>query len=218
MWHLLNSIYYRPPTKWREDNAFSRVVSQSVHWGRGGWFLMWTLPTMHCTSLYRAPSVHGPAPWPHFYTGPQSLSPLVQGPRPPPSDIWWPRQETCSNLFTSGHPTPTPPVLTFDGYWSSCTVSASGRYASSWNALLFWKYVFLTTYKTIICAFIRLKIAFKWLVRAFSGYLSSDQVLLLWDRILAYNSLLILPGKSLWLLKKMSQAKVEMGHIINIII
>lgn len=34
-----------------------------------------------------------------------------------------------------------------------------------------------------------LKIAFKWLVRAFSGYLSSDQVLLLWDRILAYNSL-----------------------------
>ena len=70
----------------------------------------------------------------------------------------------------------------------------------------------------MICAFIRLKIAFKWLVRAFSGYLSSDQVLLLWDRILAYNSLLILPGKSLWLLKKMSQAKVEMGHIINIII
>lgn len=38
-----------------------------------------------------------------------------------------------------------------------------------------------------------LKIAFKWLVRAFSGYLSSDQVLLLWDRILAYNSLEILP-------------------------
>lgn len=38
-----------------------------------------------------------------------------------------------------------------------------------------------------------LKIAFKWLVRAFSGYLSSDQVLLLWDRILAYNSLEVLP-------------------------
>lgn len=37
-----------------------------------------------------------------------------------------------------------------------------------------------------------LKVAFKWLVRAFSGYLSSDQVLLLWDRILAYNSLEIL--------------------------
>ncbi|XP_041368917.1 TBC1 domain family member 19-like [Gigantopelta aegis] len=38
-----------------------------------------------------------------------------------------------------------------------------------------------------------LKIAFKWLMRAFSGFLSSDQVLLLWDRVLAYNSLEILP-------------------------
>lgn len=38
-----------------------------------------------------------------------------------------------------------------------------------------------------------LKIAFKWLVRAFSGYLSSDQVLLLWDRVLAYGSLDLLP-------------------------
>ncbi|XP_071124573.1 TBC1 domain family member 19-like isoform X2 [Mytilus edulis] len=45
--------------------------------------------------------------------------------------------------------------------------------------------------KTVGCQ--PLKIAFKWLVRAFSGYLSSDQVLLLWDRILAYNSLEILP-------------------------
>ncbi|CAL1539772.1 unnamed protein product [Lymnaea stagnalis] len=38
-----------------------------------------------------------------------------------------------------------------------------------------------------------LKIAFKWLMRAFSGFLSSDQVLLLWDRILAFDSLEILP-------------------------
>ncbi|XP_070552955.1 TBC1 domain family member 19-like [Ptychodera flava] len=37
-----------------------------------------------------------------------------------------------------------------------------------------------------------LKIAFKWLMRAFSGFLASDQLLLLWDRILAYNSLEIL--------------------------
>uniref|UniRef100_A0A8C1XVC7 TBC1 domain family, member 19 n=1 Tax=Cyprinus carpio TaxID=7962 RepID=A0A8C1XVC7_CYPCA len=34
-----------------------------------------------------------------------------------------------------------------------------------------------------------LRIAFKWIVRAFSGYLSTDQLLLLWDRILGYNSL-----------------------------
>ena len=48
-----------------------------------------------------------------------------------------------------------------------------------------------------VCTFLinRLRIAFKWLIRAFSGFLASDQVLLLWDRILAYNSLDILPGK-----------------------
>ncbi|XP_060080026.1 TBC1 domain family member 19-like [Ylistrum balloti] len=44
--------------------------------------------------------------------------------------------------------------------------------------------------KTVGCH--PLKISFKWLVRAFSGYLSSDQVLLLWDRILAHSSLEIL--------------------------
>jgi len=38
-----------------------------------------------------------------------------------------------------------------------------------------------------------LRLAFKWLVRAFSGYLASEQVLLLWDRILAYDSLELLP-------------------------
>ncbi|PIK48717.1 putative TBC1 domain family member 19 [Apostichopus japonicus] len=34
-----------------------------------------------------------------------------------------------------------------------------------------------------------LRLAFKWLMRAFSGYLASDQLLLLWDRILGFNSL-----------------------------
>uniref|UniRef100_A0A3B4BZP4 Rab-GAP TBC domain-containing protein n=1 Tax=Pygocentrus nattereri TaxID=42514 RepID=A0A3B4BZP4_PYGNA len=34
-----------------------------------------------------------------------------------------------------------------------------------------------------------LRIAFKWMVRAFSGYLSTDQLLLLWDRVLGYDSL-----------------------------
>lgn len=38
-----------------------------------------------------------------------------------------------------------------------------------------------------------LKIAFKWLMRAFSGFLASDEVLLLWDRIIAFDSLEILP-------------------------
>lgn len=42
---------------------------------------------------------------------------------------------------------------------------------------------------------IRLRIAFKWMVRAFSGYLSTDQLLLLWDRILGYDSLEIVAGQ-----------------------
>ncbi|XP_078250165.1 TBC1 domain family member 19 isoform X2 [Pogona vitticeps] len=42
-----------------------------------------------------------------------------------------------------------------------------------------------------------LRISFKWMVRAFSGYLATDQLLLLWDRILGYNSLEILAAKPL---------------------
>jgi len=37
-----------------------------------------------------------------------------------------------------------------------------------------------------------LKFAFKWIMRAFSGFLSSSQLLELWDRVLAFNSLEIL--------------------------
>ncbi len=40
-----------------------------------------------------------------------------------------------------------------------------------------------------------LKIAFKWIIRAFSGYLVSSQLLELWDRVVAYDSLEILSGK-----------------------
>lgn len=43
----------------------------------------------------------------------------------------------------------------------------------------------------------RLRIAFKWMVRAFSGYLSTDQLLLLWDRILGYDSLEVVAGELL---------------------
>uniref|UniRef100_A0A8B9L9J6 TBC1 domain family, member 19 n=1 Tax=Astyanax mexicanus TaxID=7994 RepID=A0A8B9L9J6_ASTMX len=43
-----------------------------------------------------------------------------------------------------------------------------------------------------------LRIAFKWMVRAFSGYLSTDQLLLLWDRILGYDSLEIVAGGSVF--------------------
>jgi hypothetical protein len=39
-----------------------------------------------------------------------------------------------------------------------------------------------------------LRIAFKWIMRAFSGFLASSQLLELWDRILAFNSLEVLSG------------------------
>jgi len=34
-----------------------------------------------------------------------------------------------------------------------------------------------------------LKLAYKWILYAFSGYLDPDQVLLLWDRIVGFDSL-----------------------------
>ncbi|VDM16497.1 unnamed protein product [Hydatigera taeniaeformis] len=40
-----------------------------------------------------------------------------------------------------------------------------------------------------------LQIAFRWLLSGFSGYLPADQVLLLWDRILAWDSLEIIPSE-----------------------
>lgn len=53
----------------------------------------------------------------------------------------------------------------------------------------------LTCWSMVVFA-LRLRIAFKWMVRAFSGYLSTDQLLLLWDRVLGYDSLEIIAGKS----------------------
>lgn len=38
-----------------------------------------------------------------------------------------------------------------------------------------------------------MRIAFKWLMRAFSGHLPPEQLLQLWDIILAYDSLEVLP-------------------------
>ena len=49
-----------------------------------------------------------------------------------------------------------------------------------------------------------LHIVFKWLMRAFSGYLASSQLLDLWDRIIAFNSLEILPSKHEFLFHKLS--------------
>uniref|UniRef100_A0A3P9IXW8 TBC1 domain family, member 19 n=1 Tax=Oryzias latipes TaxID=8090 RepID=A0A3P9IXW8_ORYLA len=53
-----------------------------------------------------------------------------------------------------------------------------------------------------------LRIAFKWMVRAFSGYLSTDQLLLLWDRILGYDSLEVVAGERTAVLADLSTLKV----------
>jgi len=45
-----------------------------------------------------------------------------------------------------------------------------------------------------ICLFFRLRIVFNWFLFAYSGYLSTDQTLQLWDRIIGFESLRILPG------------------------
>lgn len=39
----------------------------------------------------------------------------------------------------------------------------------------------------------RVRVVFKWLMRAFSGHLPPEQLLYLWDLIVAYDSLEIIP-------------------------
>lgn len=39
----------------------------------------------------------------------------------------------------------------------------------------------------------RIRVVFKWLMRAFSGHLPPDQLLILWDLVLGFDSLEILP-------------------------
>ena len=83
------SFFYHPPTNLHAGNVFSHVCLSFCLQGRGP---MWSLRMIHWTSLYRDPPVQGPLA----------------------SYIWWPRLETCSNLFTWG---PPPLVLTFGRYW-----------------------------------------------------------------------------------------------------
>ena len=74
--------------------------------------LMWSLPMMHWTSLYRSPSpICGPSPdmWPQTpspsptpHMGSQDTQVLALVPTS--SDVCWPSLETFSNLFTLGPP------------------------------------------------------------------------------------------------------------------
>ena len=101
------------------------LVKHSVY-SRGP---MWPLPMIHWTSPHRDPLTPVLSPWTLDLTvqGPPSLLPpghgtsLYRDPTAPPPnmephctgtpspthavDIWWPRLETCSDLFTMGSPT-----------------------------------------------------------------------------------------------------------------
>ena len=87
-----------------------------------------------CIGLHQEPpevSTGGP----HVTIIHDALDLTIDSPIPPPpaSGIWWPRLETCSNLFTWGHPHP---VLT-SGVWLLKYIRwASGMYASHWNDFL----------------------------------------------------------------------------------
>ena len=73
---------------------------------------------------------------PHWTGTPPPPDMDLTGQGPPTSDIWWPSLETCSNLFTSGLP-PTSAYIWWPlKYVRSALVSR--RYASYWNAFLFY--------------------------------------------------------------------------------
>ena len=115
--------------------------------------LVLVLPPGHGTSPYRAtmPPGHWTSPYKDFLDSSPSPQPGLAFPS---SDIWWPRLDTCSNLFTWA----SRPVLKSGGQdWRSVqfvhlripnqccqlvaiearTVGARGWYTSYWNAVLF---------------------------------------------------------------------------------
>ncbi len=58
-----------------------------------------------------------------------------------------------------------------------------------------WSVAVSTSWHPSEVVFLRLQLAFRWLLRAFSGYLAAEQVLLLWDRVIAWDSLEIMAGE-----------------------
>ena len=93
---------FLPPHKklWESD-VFSRVCLSVHSWG----VPMWPLPKMDWNSLYRDPLLLAPSP---------DIRPHCTGPSV--SDIWGPRLETRSNLFTWGS---SSQMLTSGGYCST---------------------------------------------------------------------------------------------------
>lgn len=64
--------------------------------------------------------------------------------------------------------------------------------------------------------FFSIKVVFKWIMRAFSGYLPPEQLLQLWDLILAYDSLEIIPLLSVVILVFRKENLLKVTTIQNI--
>lgn len=61
-----------------------------------------------------------------------------------------------------------------------------------------------------------MRIVFKWLMRAFSGHLPPDQLLFLWDLILAYDTLEIIPLLAVSILSLRKVNLMQVTTLLNI--
>ncbi|XP_022220895.1 TBC1 domain family member 19 [Drosophila obscura] len=61
-----------------------------------------------------------------------------------------------------------------------------------------------------------LRVVFKWLMRAFSGHLPPDQLLILWDLILGFDSLEILPLFAIIILSFRKESLMQVASLDNI--
>ena len=98
------SHIYRPPTKLREGNVFTRVLSVILFTGDGGPNVSITYDALDLT-IERPPS-------PNPSSGHRTSLYRDTACPTPASDIWWPGLKICSNWSLEESPT-SPLVLTF---------------------------------------------------------------------------------------------------------
>lgn len=65
-------------------------------------------------------------------------------------------------------------------------------------------------------SFHSIRIVFKWLMRAYSGHLPPDQLLILWDLVLGYDSLEILSLLAIIILSFRRDSLMQVSTIENI--
>lgn len=69
-----------------------------------------------------------------------------------------------------------------------------------------------------ILNYFRIKIVFKWLMRGFSGHLPPEQLLYLWDLVLGYDSLEIIPLLAVTILsfRKENLMQVNTSQLVEV--